>query len=78
MKLEMAVLYSDGGPEGFWELVVVEVPEANRGRPYPELDLLGRERIFADDTFSECAGAYLFNEYYEESISNFTNVDGRA
>ena len=66
MLLEMAVLYSDGGSQGFWETVVIKVPEGNQGRPYHELDLLGREHIFRDDTYSECAGAYLFNERYEE------------
>ncbi len=60
MKLEMAVLYSDGGGQGFWELETVKVPDANRGSSYHELDTLGRKRIFADDAFSECAGTYLF------------------
>ena len=62
MKLEMAVLYSDGGGEGSWKLEIVEVPEAYRSLPYHELDLIGRDRIFANETFSECAGTYLFNE----------------
>ncbi len=66
MKLEMAVLYSNGGPEGFWKLETVEVPEANRGNSYHLLDMLGRACIFADDKFSECAGTYLFNERVEE------------
>lgn len=66
MKLEMAVLYSDGSSQGSWETVIVEVPEANRGNPYHMLDILGRACIFADDKFSECAGTYLFNERVEE------------
>jgi hypothetical protein len=66
MKLEMAVLYSDGSSQGSWKTVIVEVPEAYRGLPYYELDMIGRDRIFTDDTFSECAGTYLFNERADE------------
>ncbi len=66
MKLEMAVLYSDGSSQGYWNTEIVEVPEANRGNPYPLLDMLGRACIYADDEFSECAGTYLFNERVDE------------
>jgi hypothetical protein len=57
----MAVLWSFGGPEGSWELVIVEIPDENLGRPYHELDEIGRKLIYDDDKYDDIAGTYLFN-----------------
>jgi len=66
MKVEMAVLYSHGGAEGFWETVVIDVPTITPDMDYSEMDMLAREFFYTLEEYDECAGCYLFNEDYEK------------
>lgn len=62
MKLEMAVLYSNGGAEGYWETVVIDVPEAEPAMAYEQLDRIGRGHILTMEEYDDCVGCYLFSE----------------
>ena len=61
MLLDMAVLWSVGGPEGSWEVVRVEIPDENKNLSYHELDDIGRKLIYKNDKYDDIAGTYLFS-----------------